>query len=50
MRSVEKLTPPAPLAPARSTPVGSPLLRSDPPAVRGELICSPPDKGELEGV
>ncbi|MDD5057990.1 MAG: UDP-N-acetylmuramoyl-L-alanine--D-glutamate ligase [Sideroxydans sp.] len=35
------------LAPARSTPVGSPLLRSDPSAVRGGADGSSPDKGGL---
>ncbi|MFZ5524095.1 MAG: uracil-DNA glycosylase [Pseudomonadota bacterium] len=42
-----------PLAPARGTPVGSPLLRSDPSAVRGgagEQVVFPPDKGGARGV
>jgi pyruvate dehydrogenase E2 component (dihydrolipoamide acetyltransferase) len=35
-----------PLAPARSTPVGSPLLRNDPSAVRGGVDAAlSPDKG-----
>ncbi len=34
-----------PLAPASGTPVGSPLLRSDPSAVRGGADAPSPDKG-----
>ncbi|TAJ76615.1 MAG: DNA mismatch repair endonuclease MutL [Gallionellaceae bacterium] len=41
--------PQPPLAPARSTPEGSPLLRSDPSAVMGDDATSP-DKGRLGGV
>ncbi len=45
-----------PLAPARSTPVGAPLLRSDPSAVRGGAESTPspdllpPDKGGVGGL
>ncbi|MEO8331322.1 MAG: DNA mismatch repair endonuclease MutL [Gallionella sp.] len=38
-----------PLAPTRSTPVGTPLLRNDPSAVSGGAVL-PPDKGGLRGV
>jgi very-short-patch-repair endonuclease len=42
----QKLNPPqSPLAPARSTPLGTPLLCSDPNAVRGDDDCF-----DLEGI